>query len=115
MSKLLSAALAAALVLGAAAGSAKAADREFCRDYARAAVNQTRGAMSHERCEWRTERDRARWSTDFRVHFDWCRSVSREQADAERDARRHALERCARGRDWHDHDRDWRDHDRDHY
>src|SRR5579862_7654597 len=98
MSKTLPLALSAALLVVAAgaATSARAADRDFCRDYARAAVNQVRGAMSHGRCRFRAENNPARWSTDFRVHFDWCRGVSRDQAEDERDARRHILDRCAR-------------------
>ena len=105
MSKTLSIALAAAFVMIAAGalGPARAADREFCRDYARAALNQVRGASSHERCEWRMDRNETRWSSDYRVHFDWCRGVSRDQAQDEREARRRALEHCARHHD-HDHD-----------
>jgi hypothetical protein len=111
MSKTLSVALAAACLTFGAYGAAHAAGDGFCRDYARAAVNQVRGAMAHYRCDWRTDRDPARWSTDWRVHYDWCRGVSRDQASDEREARRNALEHCARGRD-HDHDHD-RDRDRD--
>jgi hypothetical protein len=95
MSKsLLTAACGAALLLSAS--SASAANAEFCRDYARAAVNQVRGAMSHGRCDWRRDRNPTRWSTDWKVHFDWCRGVSRDQADGERFARREALDHCAR-------------------
>ncbi len=94
MSKKLTLALSAALLL-AAAGSAQAAGEGFCRDYARAAVNQVRGAEHHGRCDLRMDRDPARWSTDFRTHFDWCRGVSRDQADSEREARTRALEHCA--------------------
>jgi len=94
MSKaLLTAACGAALVL--AATSANAARPEFCRDYARAALNQVRGAEAHPRCDWRLDRNPTRWSTDFRAHFDWCRNATREEADAERDARTRALEHCA--------------------
>jgi hypothetical protein len=82
-------------VLGFAA-SANAANPEFCRDYSRAAVRQVRVALNHPRCDWRVDRNPTRWSTDWRVHFDWCRNVDRYQADAERDSRRATLDRCAR-------------------
>jgi hypothetical protein len=98
MSRKLSLALSAALLAATAASSVQAADRDFCRNYARAAVNQVRGAMSHGRCRFRVEDNPTRWSTDFRVHFEWCRDVSRDQADDEREARRRALEHCARWR-----------------
>src|ERR1035438_7184879 len=72
---------------------ARAANPEFCRDYARAGVSQAREALSYRRCAFRIENE-SRWSTDYRVHYDWCRGVSREQADRERGARSHMLERC---------------------
>ena len=105
MTKTLSIAVAAALVTAAAGwvGSAQGADREFCHDYARAALNQVRGASSHERCDEHMDRNETRWSRDYRVHFDWCRGVSRDQAEDERQARRRTLEHCARHHD-HDHD-----------
>ena len=79
-----------------AATSASAANPEFCRDYAHTALNQVHAAMSHPRCDWRTDRNPSRWSTDFRHHFEWCRGASRDEADAERLARRNALDHCAR-------------------
>ena len=51
---LLTAACGAVLIF--AATSASAASPEFCRDYARAALNQVRAAMSHSR--WRMWRRR---------------------------------------------------------
>lgn len=97
MSRKLPIVLSAALFMTAtvAVSAAQAAGEEFCRDYARAAVRQVRGAESHRRCEFRVEDNPARWSTDWRTHFDWCRGVSREQAENERDARTRALEHCA--------------------
>ena len=84
----------AALILAGSATAASAADPGFCRDYARAAVRQTRAAQSHDRCTRHTE-DGSRWSSDFGAHYNWCLSVHREDADAERDARTRTLERCA--------------------
>jgi len=76
--------------------TAQAADERFCEEYAKAAVNQFHGAERHERCDGFRRRDQARWQPDFRAHYDWCRSVRREQALDERDARTRALDECAR-------------------
>lgn len=86
----------ALLLLTAWTPVANAADRGFCRDYARAAVRQVRGAMSHGRCMRHIDEDGDRWSTDFRVHYGWCLDHTRDAADEEREARRDKLERCAR-------------------
>jgi len=87
----------AALSAGATfAVAARAADEQFCKDYARAAVNQFRTAEKHERCEHHLRDEGSRWSNNYRAHYDWCRGVRREAAREERNARKHALERCAR-------------------
>ena len=97
MPKLLSRVIAASLLLTSvsAATSVGAADRGFCRGYATAAVRQVRGALENRRCPFRTEDNESRWSTNFRTHFDWCRDVSREDAEREREARTRTLEHCA--------------------
>ncbi len=109
MSISLRAAIMGAAILGAVtlAASARAADPDFCRDYARAAVNQYRQLEEHERCMDRA-RDYSRWSADWRHHYAWCLGVSRDRAWDERREREDVLNHCAHG-DW-DHDR-W-DHDR---
>jgi hypothetical protein len=81
----------AALSFGFAA-SANAAGHDFCSDYARAAINQVRGAMNNPRCLGRMQGPR--WSSDWHTHYDWCRGVSRDQAWSERDARRATIESC---------------------
>jgi hypothetical protein len=81
-----------ALSLGFATASFAAGD-DFCRDYARAALNQVRGASHHWEC--RHQMSGARWSNDWHTHYDWCRGVSRDQAWSERNARREMLEDCA--------------------
>jgi hypothetical protein len=85
------AALAAMALLGEVT-TAEAAGREFCESYARAAVNQVRGALSNRRCEREIHGDR--WSPEYRVHFDWCLGVSPREADTERDIRTDILRRC---------------------
>jgi hypothetical protein len=72
--------------------SASAAGHEFCADYARAAINQVRGAMNNPRCL--SQMQGPRWSSDWHAHYDWCRNVSRDQAWSERDARRATIESC---------------------
>ena len=84
----------AILMLTASASPAAAAGEGFCHDYARAAVNQVRGALNNRRCTFHMENE-SRWSSDPKTHYEWCRGVSREQANAERDARKEMLEHCA--------------------
>ncbi len=95
MSKLLSRTIAASflLIVAGSATAASAADRGFCHDYASAAMRQVHGALNNRRCSFRVDNE-TRWSTDYRAHFDWCRGVSRDQADGERDARRRVLDHC---------------------
>ena len=86
---------AALAVGGSVAVTADAADDSFCRDYARAAVNQFRTAEKYGRCEHHLRDEGSRWSNNYRAHYDWCRGVRREAAWEERNARKYALERCA--------------------
>jgi hypothetical protein len=86
------AAVAAATLLGAA-GAAQAADREFCEEYAHAAIIQVRGGLNNAGC--RPLMDGARWSAEYRVHYDWCRGTSVHEAETERNIRRGILNRCA--------------------
>ena len=84
-----------AVLAAGASFAAQAADDSFCKDYARAAVSQFRTAEKHERCEHHLRTEGARWSNNYRAHYDWCRGVKREIAWGERNARKHALARCA--------------------
>ena len=89
--------LALALIAGAALTTpAVAADEGYCRDYARAALRQVHEARELHHCR-RELRMATRWSEDYRVHYDWCRSVSRDQAEHKRDIRTRHIEEC-RGR-----------------
>lgn len=54
--------------------AAQAAPGPFCRDYAAAAVRQVEAARSVPACNRGTG---ARWTTDFKVHFDWCAGATR--------------------------------------
>ena len=88
--------LAAMAGLAAAALStpaARAADPEFCRDYARAAVEQSERAMNTRGCGHLLHD--GRFSTDFRTHFQWCLEAHRHEADEQRSIRHEELERCA--------------------
>ena len=72
---------------------ARAADPGFCRQYARAATSQVRGALADPHCGAAVQG--ARWSTDFPVHYEWCLGASVADAGAERDARTRYLRACA--------------------
>jgi hypothetical protein len=79
-------------LLAMAASTAQAAPPGFCRDYARAALNQVRGSLAIPRC--RGGMEGARWSADFRVHYDWCLGASPGAAAEEREARTIHIRRC---------------------
>jgi hypothetical protein len=72
--------------------AAHAADPGFCKQYARAALNQVRGGLSNPACAGGLQG--ARWSTDFAVHYEWCLGASLSAAGGERDARTHYLRGC---------------------
>ncbi len=82
----------AGLVGAMAASTAQAAPPPFCRGYANAALNQVRTALAIPRC--RPGMEGARWSADFRVHYDWCLGASLRAAEEERAARTIHLRRC---------------------
>jgi len=50
--------------------------------------------MSHPACH--SQLQGPRWSSDWHIHFDWCRGVDQDQAASELEARREVLENCAR-------------------
>ena len=86
----------AALLAAASCLPASAADEPFCREYARAAMNQLHSAEKHQRCEHFLRDQPERWTGDYRKHYDWCRTVKRDQASSERNIRKRELERCER-------------------
>jgi hypothetical protein len=83
-------ATAAALCSGLAA--AQAADAEYCKGYASAALHQVRGARSNPACAPGAQG--ARWAQDYRVHYDWCLRQSVAATGEERDARTNYLRAC---------------------
>jgi hypothetical protein len=77
-----------------APSAVQAADPGFCRDYATAAVRQVEAARAVPACN----RGRgARWTTDYKVHFDWCLGAAPGAVEAERNARTNWIHSC-RGR-----------------
>lgn len=94
MRKVSGALLVSALSLTLVTANAQAAGREFCRDYAVAALRQVHVVME---TGCRVDADSPRWSTEWNVHFNWCRNVSRDQADDQRDARTHRIRECRGG------------------
>jgi len=77
------------------APAARAADPEFCSDYARTAEAQVRAAHNSDRCRWAIDQNPARWTGDYGQHYGWCLGASYGNANAEREARRDALDHCA--------------------
>jgi hypothetical protein len=69
-----------------------AAAPDFCEQYAHAAIIQVRGGLNNRSCAGGMQGPR--WSPEWRVHFDWCRSASFAAAGAERDARTSYLKAC---------------------
>ena len=74
------------------AGTARAADPAFCKQYAGAALNQVRGGLANPACAGGMQG--ARWSTDFAVHYQWCLGASFAATGAERDALTQFLRGC---------------------
>jgi len=72
--------------------AANAADPAFCRQYAKASLNQVRGGLANPACAGGLQG--ARWSSDFAVHYEWCLGASYGAAGAERDARTRFLRGC---------------------
>jgi hypothetical protein len=70
-----------------------AADPDFCRPYARAALAQVRDALASPRCGAGLQG--MRWSVEFPAHYEWCLGVSVAAAGAERDARAQLIRACA--------------------
>jgi hypothetical protein len=81
-------------LIGVVGAPAQAADRGFCRDYTRTALRQVEMARDSWRCRRWVDFDRVRWSSEWDVHFDWCRGASYGDANHERNERRRALDRC---------------------
>jgi hypothetical protein len=70
---------------------AQAAPEPFCRDYARAAARQVEVARSVRGCD---RGNGPRWTSDYRVHFDWCLGAPIPAVEAERQARTNWLRQC---------------------
>jgi|SRR5579864_3399197 len=86
--------VAAAAVFGAMLimPAARAADPNFCRDYAGAAVRQFNLAFAVPRC--RGGMNGPRWSPEFGVHYNWCLGAPYNAASTERDIRRQYIDAC---------------------
>ena len=78
--------------LATAPVSVRAADPAFCRQYARAALVQARGALASPHCG--TGLQGTRWSAEFSAQYEWCLGASPDAAAAEREARTRYLKGC---------------------
>jgi hypothetical protein len=83
----------AALLAMVHLGASHAADPEFCRQYARSALEQVRAGLSDPACGGALRG--SRWSSDFAVHYEWCLGVSLRAAGDARDTRTRYLKACA--------------------
>jgi|SRR5215472_10277354 len=72
--------------------AAKAADPGFCREYAATALRQFHAAFDAPRC--RMGMNGARWSSEFRVHYDWCLGAPYRAAREEQEARGRYIYAC---------------------
>lgn len=84
--------IAAAALASAMSLSAQAAPPDFCRDYARAAVNQMRAGLANPRCVAGIRGPR--WTPDEGIHFQWCLSQPIPMVESERGARTAYLRAC---------------------
>ena len=73
--------------------TAQAAGPEFCRDYATAAVRQVELSRAIPACNRGVG---PRWTTDYKVHFDWCLGAAPGVVEAERQARTNWIRSCRR-------------------
>jgi len=77
------------------AGDARAADPNFCANYARIAMNQVNRAHQIPNCAYRLSG--GRWGFNYNNHFNWCLGVPYEAANSERQARAYLLDQCSQG------------------
>jgi len=92
MARNLSVAGVALMVCFSGLADVRAADRAFCEQYAQAALVQVKGGLANRACAGGLKG--ARWSSDFKVHYDWCLAASFQAAGSERDARTAQLKAC---------------------
>jgi hypothetical protein len=93
MASKLSSAAVLSILLASGTTAAPAADPGFCKQYAKAALNQVRGGLADPSCG--SGLHGARWSSDFAVHYEWCLGTSLGAVGNERDARTRQLRACS--------------------
>jgi hypothetical protein len=71
--------------------AAQAAAPGFCHHYAAAAVRQVEVERSTPACNRGVG---ARWTSDYRVHFDWCLGATPAAVEAERATRTNWIRSC---------------------
>ena len=76
-----------AAATGSSSGSAS--KQRYCADYATAAVEASDRNLSGQ-CGFKG----ARWDSDYDAHFNWCLGSTRDQVDAETNARSSLLTQC---------------------
>jgi hypothetical protein len=71
---------------------AQAAPPDFCRDYAKAAMNQIRAGLANPGCVAGIKGPR--WVPDEGIHFQWCLGQPFPMVESERGARTAYLRAC---------------------
>jgi hypothetical protein len=70
----------------------RAADPDFCRDYAHKAMEQVHQAERVRSCGYLL--GSGRFSPDWQAHYNWCLGAHHHEADEEWRRRHEALEHC---------------------
>lgn len=84
--------LGATLALSVSFSAAHAADPAYCNQYAQAAINQVRAGLANPACARGLQG--ARWSSEFKTHYDWCLTAAPPAIESERGARTGFLRGC---------------------
>jgi hypothetical protein len=74
---------------------ARAADPNFCGQYARDAMHEIKVAYENPNCSSRIGGNR--WAYNYNQHFNWCMGAPYDAAQSERNVRRRFLDRCMHG------------------
>lgn len=83
-------------LMACASGAARAESPGFCNQYASKALHDAQQVRSNPRCN-ASNLHAGVFSTDYKVHYNWCLRVDAKQAYAGTDQREAYLKRCTTG------------------
>jgi hypothetical protein len=78
-------------LFAAATMPSRAADPDYCAQYARLAIHEVQVNMATPGCFKGFDR---RWNLNYDQHYQWCLTVPYAVADTERDYRRMRVAQC---------------------